>query len=80
MFESIEHMAERIAEGMERKKSFTVYNNDLSKFWPPERHPRHKQIEAIKKFAKERGWDVKIRDQGLIATFIKPSAQPVPAG
>ena len=26
------------------------YDNDLSKIWPPARHTREKQIEAIKKF------------------------------
>ena len=77
MFETIDHLGDGIAEALEKKKSFTVYDNDLSKLWPPSRHTRQKQIEAIQKFAKEHGWEVKIGDQGLIATFKKASPQPV---
>jgi hypothetical protein len=76
MFKSIDHLGDGIAKALEKKKSFTVYDNDLSKLWPPSRHTRQKQIEAIRKFAKEHGWEVKIRDQGLIATFKKASPQP----
>jgi len=76
MFESIEDMRDGIAEALEKKKHFTVFDNDLSKLWPAARHTRQKQIEAIQKFAKENGWEVKIRDQGLIATFSKISAEP----
>ena len=76
MFESIEHMRDGIAEALKRRKHFTVFDNDLSKFWPPARHTRQKQIEAIQQFAKENGWEVTIRDQGLIATFKKISPKP----
>jgi hypothetical protein len=76
MFESIEHMSNGIAEALKKKKHFTVFDNDLSKFWPATRHTRRKQIEAIQQFAKERGWEVTIRDQGLIATFKKVSPEP----
>ena len=31
---------------------------------------------GLQKFEKENGWEVKIRDQGLIATFSKISAEP----
>src|SRR5205085_4002945 len=76
MFETIEDMRDGIAEALEKKKHFTVFDNDLSKFWPPARHTRQKQIEAIQRFAKEHGWEVTIRDQGLIATFRKVSPEP----
>jgi len=76
MFESIEHMRGGIAEALKKKKHFTVFDNDLSKFWPPTRHTRQKQIAAIQQFAKEHGWEVTIRDQGLIATFKKVSPEP----
>ena len=76
MFETIEDLRDGIAEALEKKKHFTVFDNDLSKFWPPARHTRQKQIEAIQRFAKEHGWEVTIRDQGLIATFRKISPEP----
>ena len=77
MFESIEDMRDGIAEALKKKKHFTVFDNDLSKFWPAARHTRQKQVEAIQQFAKKHGWEVTIRDQGLIATFrkISPSQQ-----
>jgi hypothetical protein len=76
MFENLEHMRAGIEEGLEKKKSFTVYDNDLSTFWPAASNTRQTQIEQIRKFAKQNGWDVRIRDQGLIATFTK---SPEPA-
>ena len=73
MFETLEHLRQGIADALEKKK---FYDNDLSKFWPPARHTRQKQIEASRQFAKENGWEVRIRDQGLIATFTKSSLEP----
>jgi hypothetical protein len=75
MFETLEKLREGIAAALEQKKSITVYDNDLSKFWPALRKTRQKQIDAIRQFAKENSWEVKIRDQGLIATFRKVSGQ-----
>ena len=76
MFESIDQMRDGIAEALKKKKHFTVFDNDLSKFWPAARHTRQKQVEAIQQFAKKHGWEVTIRDQGLIATFRKISSEP----
>lgn len=76
MFETLGKLRDGIAHGLEKKKRFTVYDNDLSKFWPPARNTRQKQIAAIQQFAKENGWEVTIRDQGLIATFRQASPEP----
>jgi hypothetical protein len=76
MFESIGQMRDGITDALKKKKHFTVFDNDLSQFWPPARHTRQKQIEAIQQFAKEHGWEVTMRDQGLIATFRRVSPEP----
>ena len=78
MFETLEQLRDGIAEALEKKKSITIFDNDLSKFWPPARKTREKQVEAIEQFAKKNGWAVTMRDRGLVATFRKVS--PAPAG
>ncbi len=69
MAESIEELRGKIAEALKKRKSVTVYDNTLSGLWPPPRHTRAKQLDAIRQFAADNGWALKIRDQGLIAVF-----------
>ena len=78
MFETLAQLRDGIAEALEKKKSITIFDNNLSKFWPPARKTRAKQIEGIEQFARKNGWAVTMRDRGLVATFRK--LPPAPAG
>ena len=79
MFESLEKLREGSAKALQQKKSVTIYDNDLSKLWPCAPTERQRQMAAIRQFARDNGWDVTIRDQGLIATFRKASPEALNA-
>ena len=64
-------LTSRIAARLETHKHCTVFENDLSQFFPSAEKEREKRYAAIRAYAKRHGWHATIRDPGVRVTFHK---------
>jgi hypothetical protein len=72
-------LAEYIREGVERRGYRYVFDQRLDQVWPVEDEADRKtQMENIRQFADQHGWNVNFIRGGRIAIFRKP--KPVKKG
>jgi len=64
-------LIEKIQRRIEERKFCTIFEKDVSVYWPHEDTGREKQKEAIQAFAREHGWRATILDPGIRVTFRK---------
>jgi hypothetical protein len=66
----MQELKARIRERIEERNFCTIFQNDLERVFPVD-GLRTETKKAIEKFANENGWQVKISDAGIRATFKK---------
>lgn len=64
-------LAKQIAERLDKKSSCIVFENHISRSFPNPGNEDRAREDAIRKFAAEHGWSVKIIDPGLRLVFKK---------
>jgi hypothetical protein len=66
----MEILASRIARELKGSNHCAVYEEELSRVWPP---PDKDREEKIKRFARQKGLHVPFYKEGLCAIFIRDS-------
>ena len=62
-------LAKQIAQELQAEKHCAVYEEDLSRVWPPTPNRESK----IRQFAEINGWQLRFYKEGLCAIFDRPS-------
>ena len=63
----------QIAQRLLVKPFCTVFENTISRIFPRDTTADEERKDAIREFARQQGWSVKISDPGLRVTFRKPA-------
>ncbi len=68
---AMETLAKHIIERLVTKKSCTVFETELARFFPMRSRAMRQLDAAIQEFARERGLSAEIRDPGIRVKFRK---------
>ena len=61
----------KISRRIDEKNSCTIFEGDVSTYWPCDLSERKRQRLAIMAFAEQHGWRAAISDPGIRVTFRK---------
>jgi hypothetical protein len=67
----MEILLRKITEKLLLKKSYVVFENELSRVWPEKGKDKEKRNAAIQAFAAANGLSAAINDPGIRVTFRK---------